>query len=246
MSQTTIVLLHGLFGSRHILWHDYFKGVKDFYHQAGFRVISPKVPPVDSIEVQAEALEKVLAGETCPLHFIAHSMGGLYARYYITHLGGHKKVQSLTTLASSHHGSPAADYLNKNSIFAQLLDGINSLTIEHMASFNAQTPDMPGVYYRSYTASRPLKELPWVMIKIARIVQAAEGDNDSQVSITSALWGEHVRTLHADHFEIIGLNAWLNPFTKRAPFKHLLLYQEIGDWINATFANQADHPSENT
>ena len=27
--QTTIVLLHGLFGSRRILWHDYFKGVKE-------------------------------------------------------------------------------------------------------------------------------------------------------------------------------------------------------------------------
>ncbi len=69
-------------------------------------------------------------------------------------------------------------------------------------------------------------------------MQAAEGDNDHQVSISPVLWGEHPRTLHADHFEIIGLNAWLNPFKKLIPFQHLPLYQEIGDWINTTFHNK--------
>ena len=244
MSQKpTIVLLHGLFGSRRILWHDYFKGVKELYHAAGFRVITAQVPPVANIEVQAKALEKILANEAGPLHLLAHSMGGLYARYYITHLNGYKKVQSLTTLATPHRGSPAADYMSQNFYFARLLNGVNALTIEHMAAFNSQTPDMANIRYRSYTASRPAKEVPWVMAKIARIVQAAEGDNDTQVSISSALWGEHVRTLHADHFEIIGLNAWLNPFKKRIAFKHLPLYQEIGDWINTTFVNQTEHPS---
>jgi triacylglycerol lipase len=238
MSQTTIVLLHGLFGSRRILCHDYFKGVKELYRAAGFRVIIPKVPPVDNIQVQAQALHKALMNETVPLHLVAHSMGGVYARHYITHLDGHKKVQSLTTLASPHRGSPAANYLNKNYYFARFLNGIKALTIEHMATFNSQTPDMPDVYYRSYTASRPLSEAPWIMAKIARIVQDAEGENDTQVSISSALWGEHVRTLHTDHFEIIGFNAWLNPFRKRVPFKHLPLYQEIGDWINTTFPNK--------
>ena len=238
MSQTTIVLLHGLFGSRRILWHDYFKGVKELYQTAGFRVITPQVPPVGNIEVQAQALYKILINETTPLHLVAHSMGGVYARHYLTHLDGHQKVQSLTTLASPHRGSPAANYMSENFSFARLLNGLNALTVEHMATFNSRTPDMPDVYYRSYTASRPLQESPWVMAKIARIVQDAEGANDTQVSVSSALWGEHVRTLHADHFEIIGLDAWLNPFKKRIPFKHLPLYQEIGNWIHATFAKQ--------
>lgn len=244
--QPTIVLLHGLFGSRHILWHDYFKGVKQLYHTAGFRVIVPQVPAVADIAVQAQALEKILANETTPLHLVAHSMGGVYARHYITHLDGHKKVQSLTTLASPHRGSPAADYLSENFLLARSLKGLNALSIKHMAAFNSQTPDMSDVYYRSYTASRPPEEVPWVMAKIARIVQAAEGENDMQVSITSALWGEHVRTLHADHFEIIGLNAWLNPFVKRIAFKHLPLYQEIGEWINATFVEQTERSSKDT
>lgn len=247
MSQKpTIVLLHGLFGSRRILWHDYFKGVKKFYHIAGFRVITPQVPAVANIEVQAQALEKMLANETTPLHLVAHSMGGVYARYYITHLDGHTKVQSLTTLVSPHRGSAAADYLSENFLLAHSLKGLNALAMKHMAAFNSQTPDMPEVYYRSYTASRPPEEVPWVMAKIARIVQAAEGENDTQVSVTSAFWGEHVRTLHADHFEIIGLNAWLNPFVKRTAFKHLPLYQEIGEWINTTFINQTAHSSKDT
>ena len=35
-------------------------------------------------------------------------MGGLIARHYIQHFGGDKRVQSLITLGSPHHGTPTA------------------------------------------------------------------------------------------------------------------------------------------
>ncbi|HKI62961.1 MAG TPA: alpha/beta hydrolase, partial [Mariprofundaceae bacterium] len=64
-----------------------------------------------------------------------------------------------------------------------------------------------------------------------RILAREEGENDSQVSVSSALWGEHLATLPCDHFELIGRNFWLNPFTRRPPFDHMPLYRDIGAWI---------------
>ena len=47
---------------------------------------------------------------------IAHSMGGILARYYIQRLGGDGKVRHLVTLGTPHHGTK----LSKYSIFPYL------------------------------------------------------------------------------------------------------------------------------
>ena len=39
---------------------------------------------------------------------VAHSMGGLLARYYIEHLGGHRAVRHLITAGTPHRGAPLA------------------------------------------------------------------------------------------------------------------------------------------
>ncbi|MCF7821262.1 MAG: alpha/beta fold hydrolase [Mariprofundaceae bacterium] len=231
MSDPAIVLLHGLFGFSRIIYWDYFNGVQDFYEQRGFRVITPRVPPASCIEIQAKSLAGQLEGESGPLHLIGHSMGGLYARHFITHLDGHEKVHSLTTLATPHRGSPAADYICRSISFYRLFNGVHELTTGHMKTFNENTPDSAVVCYRSYSCCRPVNELPWSVRDLGRIIQQSEGANDAQVSVVSAMWGEHVRTLHADHFEVIGQNFWLNPFRQRRRFNHFDLYREIADRI---------------
>ncbi|MFC1536520.1 esterase/lipase family protein [Pseudomonadota bacterium] len=227
----SIVLLHGLFGFSRIIYWDYFNGVRVFYERQGFRVLAPRVPGAANIDVQANSLAKQLENESGPLHLIAHSMGGLYARYYISNCGGDKKIKSLTTLATPHRGSPAADYICNSISFFRLFSGVHALTTASMKQFNEHTPDAPGVSYRSYSASRPVDELPWSVRDLGRVIQKAEGANDAQVSVTSAIWGEHARTLNADHFEVIGQNFWLNPFKHRRKFDHFVLYREIADWI---------------
>lgn len=42
------------------------------------------------------------------VHIVGHSKGGLVARRYIQHFGGDKRVKSLVTLGSPHHGTPVA------------------------------------------------------------------------------------------------------------------------------------------
>jgi len=231
MSRPTIVLLHGLFGFSRIIYWDYFNGVRAFYEQRGFRVLVPRVPGASTIDVQASSLARQLENETGPLHLVAHSMGGLYARHYISHCSGAQKVKSLTTIATPHRGSAAADYVCSSLSLYRLFNAVHNLTRESMSKFNEDTPDSPHVSYRSYSAQRPLNELPWSVRDLARVIQKNEGANDSQVSTTSAVWGEHVRTLHADHFEVIGQNFWLNPFRRRKRFDHLDLYREIAGWI---------------
>jgi triacylglycerol lipase len=42
------------------------------------------------------------------LSVIGHSKGGLIGRYYVQKLGGHKRVDTLITLGTPHHGNPWA------------------------------------------------------------------------------------------------------------------------------------------
>jgi len=229
--QATVVLIHGLFGFRRILWIEYFQGIKNLFQDMGLRVLVPSLPWAGTIEQRAACLAEQLKTESGPLHLVAHSMGGLDSRRFITHLGGADKVASLTTIATPHRGSAAADHVCSSLSPMRIFPGLRALTTKKLAAFNAATPDQAGVLYRSYSGSRPVSEHPWIVRHYGRIIAVEEGDNDSQVSIASAVWGEHLATLPGDHFELIGRNFWFNPFTKRTPFDHLPLYRDIGAWI---------------
>ena len=49
-----------------------------------------------------------------PVNLIAHSMGGLDARYLISRLGMADQVRSLTTISTPHRGSFMADWFRAN------------------------------------------------------------------------------------------------------------------------------------
>ena len=197
----------------------------------GLRVLVPSLPRVSSIEKCAAALAKQLQHEQGPLHLVAHSMGGLDARYWITHLGGGDKVASLTTLATPHRGSAAADFVCSRLSPFRLLTGVQNMTTENMSKFNARTPDLPHICYRSYSAMRPPGDQPWIVRRYGRHIQQQEGDNDAQVSVASAKWGKHIATLPCDHYELILRDFRFNPFSTRIPFDAVPVYREIATWI---------------
>jgi pimeloyl-ACP methyl ester carboxylesterase len=64
------------------------------------------------IEANARALKERLEqvglgdGHGKTLHVVAHSMGGLVARWYIEHLGGNRAVQHLVMIGTPNAGSP--------------------------------------------------------------------------------------------------------------------------------------------
>jgi len=238
-ARPTVVLIHGLFGFRKLLWLEYFQGVRQLYEQMGLRVLTPSLPWAGSIAQRADALAHQLANETGPLHLLAHSMGGLDARRWITKLHGADKTVSLTTLSTPHHGSAAADHVCHTHSLFRIFAGVRDLTTSNLKKFNAQTPDYPDVIYRSYTAARPIQQQPWLVRGHGQYIQMAEGDNDSQVSVHSGQWGTHIGTLPCDHFELIFRDFWLNPFRTRQRYNPMPVYREIGAWMLQPGPDQA-------
>lgn len=167
------VLAHGLAGSV----DSYDPAVVAALRADGFYVLRDAVPPVESVAVRAAALagqvDAFIAGNQLDrVHVIAHSMGGLDARYLISKLGYAAKIRSLTTLQTPHRGSPLADLAlgithsltvsQQDAILAitevlgpgvtadQLHRALVDLAEASAPAFNAAIPDAAGVAYLSY------------------------------------------------------------------------------------------------
>jgi triacylglycerol lipase len=61
------------------------------------------------------------------VHVVAHSMGGLIARYYVQRLGGDARVHTLVTMGAPHGGSAIARWI-PHAIARQLRPGSDLLT----------------------------------------------------------------------------------------------------------------------
>jgi triacylglycerol lipase len=118
-SKPRIVLLaHGLFGFSTVGPRPYFNGVKECF-DSGTVFHAPAVPPTGSFIDRGKALKKAIA-DAIPsenerhkaIHIVAHSMGGLDARYLISSKGLNCSswIASLTTISTPHNGSPIADF----------------------------------------------------------------------------------------------------------------------------------------
>jgi triacylglycerol lipase len=218
--KATVVLVHGMGGFRNVAGVDYFWHVPALYQSLGAKVFVPGLSAFQSIEERAAQLAAQLDGVSGPLLIIAHSQGGLDARYLITRLGYSPRVKALVTIATPHFGSPVADVATGvvegpvedavNALVGELgwsLEGANQLTTTYTSQvFNPQTPDMPEVTYWSYSGkAAPLglgsgegwlhaAFMPtWSFLK-------AEGiTSDGIVPEASAHWGKFQGTLSADH-----------------------------------------------
>jgi pimeloyl-ACP methyl ester carboxylesterase len=63
----------------------------------------------ESAEKVRDKVERLYARyDLGPLSIIGHSLGGLVGRYYVKRLGGDKRVKTLITLGTPHHGTPLA------------------------------------------------------------------------------------------------------------------------------------------
>lgn len=112
-----IVLVHGFMGWDKIFFFDYFYHVRKTLEAEGFTVFVPHVNPVTSIEVRgtylATLIDDVLAQTGAEkVNIIAHSMGGLDARY-VAGKGYANKIASITTIGTPHQGTPVPDFVFK-------------------------------------------------------------------------------------------------------------------------------------
>jgi triacylglycerol lipase len=189
-----------------------FSALEPFLRERGCRVFCPQVLATGSVAERAGQLRDYLLRNTeGPVNLVAHSMGGLDARYLISHLGMADRVRSLTTISTPHRGTYLAEWFvanfrNRVPLLLALeamgvnVDGFRDCQRAACRAFNEQTPDVPGVQYFSYGGVVPVSRVSPALRRAWQLITLHEGPNDGMVSLTSARWGQYLGTLAADHF----------------------------------------------
>jgi triacylglycerol lipase len=228
----SLVLAHGIlgFGAPQLLPFpfSYFNGVQAHCEHLGHRVVAPQVNPVGSIAGRGEQLGQLIKNlrrtDSEKFHIIAHSMGGLDARYALARVDGVKAIVStLVTIGTPHEGSEVADAIASRTgpLFAALqpflticrldVDGLQNLTTDSVRQFNKDTPDVEGIRYIDVAgdASKGGHEL--LLFQVAeRVGHLTNQPNDGVVTRRSALRDgyEHLADWPVDHAGEVG---WMVP-----------------------------------
>lgn len=207
-----ILLLHGI-GFRDRRYFNYWGRVPRELIRNGAKIYYGMQDGCVTVEYGAEQvkkkLEEILAETGCEkVNIIAHSKGGLDARYLISTLGMAEHVASLTTVATPHHGSQVADEAMKLSdglyrkvagimdkSFRKLGDAepdfytaCHQFTSEYAEQFNKDNPDSDKVYYQSCTSvmSSPFS---FGILAFTYMIMRKYGENDGLVTVESSKWG---------------------------------------------------------
>ena len=217
-----VVLVHGLFGFDRIgvpgARFDYFRGIAKHLESLGCRAHAVRLPA--SASVPDRARELVAAIDALPAEYqdridlIAHSLGGLDARYALTHLGLARRVRALVTVGTPHRGTPLADLALKGPLhwarrvvraLGIPLDALEWLGTDALARFNAQVLDVPGVRYACVVGGlRDASAIPLAIAPAHAYLRRVAGPNDGLVPVASQYWGETLAEIEADHFAQIG------------------------------------------
>ncbi|MFN4257823.1 MAG: esterase/lipase family protein [Gemmataceae bacterium] len=230
-----IVLVHGILGFGELRlgkWTlaRYFRDIPTYLRASGNRVLVACLSPTGGVAERAEQLKRFLREHASneAVHLIAHSMGGLDARYMISRLDMAPQVLSLTTIGTPHRGSPFADWgvRRLERLVKPLMrvlhvspQGFYDLTTTSCQRFNDQTPDKRNVRYFA-VASRWERRPPNPLFDFPqRIVYDEEGPNDGVVSLHSAAYGENLEVWEGDHLSLIHWH--YPPCASRAPDRHL-------------------------
>lgn len=218
--------------------HVSYRGVAEYFGSMGCKVTIPDVYPVNSSEKRGgqliDVVRNILAATGAQkVNIIAHSQGGLDARFAISRLGLASSVASLSMLSTPNRGSPLADLALKDmdnplsklflsSGLGSISDITNangsssndsvaamqSLSVRYVTqSFNPTVPDIPGVLYQSWAARTGpgTGDTTKVNFKLTQNYLAKQsGENDGMVPAASAAWGIFRGVLDADHLDLTG------------------------------------------
>lgn len=227
-----VILVHGLFGFDRIGVVHYFRGIAAHLESLGCHAHAVRLPRAASVPQRARRLVELIdqLGHA-RVDLIAHSLGGLDARYALAKLGLASRVRSLVTVGTPHHGTPLAAIGEAGMLRgvrkAMRLVGMSALdwlSPSALERFNAEVPDVAGVRYacvvggiRSESTGVPLALSP-----VHHYLRRVAGANDGLVPIASQVWGEVLAEIEADHFAQVG---WR--FTARSTFDATALYAWI-------------------
>ena len=231
----TIVLAHGVlgFGNFPLSLVTYFNGIAKFLQDQHYVVVERQVAPIGTIEKRgADLAHEILtyAPPVDPISIIAHSMGGLDARYALAHVPAlAQRVRTLITIGTPHRGSPVADAIERAaapgadaaahaadpllahvpfSFRKELLantGALHCLTTGYAATFNP--PDAPNVKYFEIAGDAALGGHELLFYELAQdVLRVTHQVNDGVVTKDSALRAghNHLQDWPVDHPGEIG------------------------------------------
>ncbi|MGI6181635.1 MAG: lipase family alpha/beta hydrolase [Agathobaculum sp.] len=148
------------------------------------------------------------------VNIIAHSKGGLEARYLISSMGWGRYVASLSMLSTPNRGSRVAETLlyarQGVALWAKGNDAYwrrhgdaapdslragEQLTPAYLAAFNRHNPDAACVYYQSWGACLGSARTDGAMMLTRGLFYPLHGESDGLVTPDSARWGVYRGTL---------------------------------------------------
>jgi triacylglycerol lipase len=212
-----IVLAHGFGGFDTIQFQGrqlaYFRGVRDHLRALGAEVYVLRVSPVASIAVRAQQLAEQVRRLPAPrVNIVAHSMGGLDARYAIAGLGLAERTASLTTIGTPHRGTPLADLgvavlgAGKRARGRRSIDAFHDLSTARMEAWNREVADVPSVEYGCFVSSaqQGVRGVNALLVPAYLFLERRAGANDGVVPATSQRWGQVFGEIDVDHWGAVG------------------------------------------
>jgi triacylglycerol lipase len=250
-----IVLAHGVLGFGEVIpgnlqQVNYFNEVKEHLEERpGTEVFVPTVDFKGSIEKRGKELADAIRDIGAPVHVIAHSMGGLDARWAIANRPDETKdVVSLVTIGTPHRGSEVADAIagRRPPIFSALpqfliaqLEALGpalvDLTTTRGAQFDDETEDRKGITYLEIAGDASHAGHESLLFQVAAMIGHVTGKpNDGVVTVASATRkGRRLfATWPCDHGGEVGwtLDVLVPRFLR--PRKHLPLYDAVVDELH--------------
>ena len=234
----------------------HFRDAAEALRQRGVRAYAPNVAPYNTVAARSEMwirrIDHVIAeSRAAKVNLVAHSMGGLDARWMISHHGLGNRVASLVTISTPHRGSSLAEYILgspdrirnwltdvANWMGTQVVDdgdadfrtALAELTPSNVVdNFNTAAPDDERVKYWSYAgvAGRGCEHSTNPFLRLFNnYLYDREGVNDGMVSVQSARWGDYLGEVSADHAQQIGAS-----FPGSSGFSPSEFYASVADLL---------------
>jgi triacylglycerol lipase len=229
-----IILAHGI-AAKQLRVLNAFGRIGNELEAEGYKIYIADTDGFGSIENNAKQLKRFIEAVkiTCEcdkVNIIAHSKGGLDAKYMITHLGMEDSVASLTTLCTPHRGSIIASKIWElpmpiKKIYAWCIDHFykyvfgdknpDSMTVCKQLCNVDEGLETLGfsseVYCQSYSSTLKSGKDCFIMALPMRLYKHFTGnDNDGMVSVESAKFGDYKGDCLGEsisHLQIIDLLA---------------------------------------
>lgn len=219
-----IILIHGI-AFRDFQYINYWGRIPKILAERGADIYYGHQQAWDTIENNArhikESIDKVLEETgSQKVNIIAHSKGGLDARYLIHEFHMEEKVASLTTISTPHRGSGIIEVLEKfpdkfyrkiaglvDASFKKVGDmhpdcyhASKQLSRAFCAQFNERYPNSNKVYYQSYASVMKGPFSDYILaIPYCILLFKEKCKNDGLVTVKSAKWGNFKKVFTNKH-----------------------------------------------